>query len=175
MNGLSERMKIARGDIPQQKMADLLGIKQSAYGHYETGRSEPSLGTLLKFVEITGRSLDYMLGREHIGDRLKMARKHIDMSVPQMAAKINMTVEYVAGIENGVTPPTEGIIHKCAQVLGVSVEQLKGEKPMRASTENHGQNPAPCPNCERLMGIIESQSRTIENLSICKNPKGKKE
>lgn len=62
MNDFPSRLRQARGKRNQAEFADVLGVKSAAYGHYETGRSEPSLGVLLKIVENTGFSADWLLG-----------------------------------------------------------------------------------------------------------------
>ena len=39
---IAERLKALRGDVPQQVIADKLGLSQSTYAMYETGKRIPS-------------------------------------------------------------------------------------------------------------------------------------
>ena len=45
----------------QQEVADYLGVSRQAYSHYETGKREPDLETLLKLGEYFECSIDEML------------------------------------------------------------------------------------------------------------------
>lgn len=56
------RLRELRGVKNQAEFAKLLDLKPAAYGHYETGRTEPSIGMIIRIVEITGVSADYLLG-----------------------------------------------------------------------------------------------------------------
>ena len=47
----------------QQEIADILGITQSAYAYYETGRNEPDIETLKKLADYYETSIDYLVGR----------------------------------------------------------------------------------------------------------------
>jgi len=66
MNGLlPERLKEkrAKSKLTQKDVADRLGITQSTYAYYESGRNEPDLETLTKIADIFETSLDYLAGR----------------------------------------------------------------------------------------------------------------
>lgn len=62
---LSEQLKKIRKahGITQQQIADYLGITQSAYAYYETGRNEPDIETLKKLAEYYQTSIDFLVGR----------------------------------------------------------------------------------------------------------------
>ncbi|MGN1112604.1 MAG: helix-turn-helix transcriptional regulator [Acutalibacteraceae bacterium] len=59
---LANNLKFIRWivDLPQQYMADNLGINRVAYGYYESARSEPSLHQLKRIIEIFN---------SHLGDK----------------------------------------------------------------------------------------------------------
>ena len=112
-----------------------------------------------------------------MGDRIRKAREAMSMTIPELAKRISMTDSYVAGIENGTIPPTDGIVFNVAKILGVTVAYLKGNEPLRhgsgisTSVSVHTES-AHCPNCERLQRQIDllmeegiAKTRTIENLS----------
>ncbi len=48
----------------QAQVANDLGIGISTYGHYEKGRNEPDLATLIKLADYFHTTIDTMLGRE---------------------------------------------------------------------------------------------------------------
>ncbi len=49
-------------EVSQQELADLLNIRQSAYSHYETGKRQPSIESLIKLAYFYDTSLDYLVG-----------------------------------------------------------------------------------------------------------------
>lgn len=52
-------------DIKQKELAELLGIKQSAYSKYEKRRSKLQIEDLIKLCEFYDVSSDEILGIEH--------------------------------------------------------------------------------------------------------------
>lgn len=59
---LGERLRELRGNSSQDSVAKLFGVKQPSYSSWETGRKEPSLGTLVAIAEHFGVSTDWLLG-----------------------------------------------------------------------------------------------------------------
>lgn len=51
-------------DVTQQDISDYLGITQSSYQSYESGKANPSPENLSKLAEFFGVTRDYLLGRE---------------------------------------------------------------------------------------------------------------
>lgn len=51
-------------DIKQKELADLLGIKQSAYSKYEKRRAKLQIDDLIKLCEFYGVSADFILGTD---------------------------------------------------------------------------------------------------------------
>ena len=62
MSVFSQRLRELRGDQNQADFAEMLGFKAAAYGHYETGRREPSIDVILQVVGKTGVKLEWLLG-----------------------------------------------------------------------------------------------------------------
>jgi len=65
MAEITDRLKEIRREnkLTQQQIADYLGITQSAYAYYETGRSMIDIETLKKLADYYRVSLDYLAGR----------------------------------------------------------------------------------------------------------------
>jgi DNA-binding XRE family transcriptional regulator len=61
---LSAHLKFLRKkhNLTQQKVADQIGVSQSAYAFYETGKKQPKYGTLLAISNFYGVTTDYLLG-----------------------------------------------------------------------------------------------------------------
>lgn len=58
------RLKELRGKRSQTVVAEALGMVQTTYSNYETGRREMDYQTLCKLAEYYGVSVDYIIGRD---------------------------------------------------------------------------------------------------------------
>lgn len=60
-----EKLKELRAEkcYSQKMVADILGITQSAYSNYESGKREPDNNTLSALAEVFNVTVDYLLGR----------------------------------------------------------------------------------------------------------------
>lgn len=58
-----KRLKILRGNLSQEKIAQKLKVSQRAYSNYETGTREPDHNTLIRIADYFNVSLDYLLER----------------------------------------------------------------------------------------------------------------
>lgn len=65
MKALAERLRALRESIQlsQEKMGQLVGMKQSSINRYESGQSDPSPETILRYADYFDVSLDYVFGR----------------------------------------------------------------------------------------------------------------
>ena len=61
---LSQRLKAARKAcrLTQNQVAEILGIDRSAYTYYETGKTSPSLGNLLRLAAVFKVDASWLLG-----------------------------------------------------------------------------------------------------------------
>lgn len=59
-----KRMKEYRDEagLNQQEIADKLGVKRTAYAHYESGKRQPSFEFLTEFSKLSGWTTSYLLG-----------------------------------------------------------------------------------------------------------------
>jgi transcriptional regulator with XRE-family HTH domain len=64
MQEFSERLKKMRkaNSFTQRDIANKLNIQRVTYSHYETGRSQPSIDTLIILSGIFNCSIDYLVG-----------------------------------------------------------------------------------------------------------------
>lgn len=68
MSNFSVRLKELRikKQVPQQTLADLLGITTRALRFYEDGSREPKIEGLIKLADFFDITLDELVGREKI-------------------------------------------------------------------------------------------------------------
>lgn len=100
----------------QYEMADKLGIHFSSYGNYERGEDTITVLNLIKFSNITGFSLDYLLeitdfnitykkleniDVKQIGTNLKMLRKKHNYTQEYIAQKLNCAISTYCYYEQG--------------------------------------------------------------------------
>ena len=67
VNSIAWKLKRFRENsgYTQQQMADALNIERSTYAYYETGKTSPSIETIMKIKEILNVSLEDLLGSEN--------------------------------------------------------------------------------------------------------------
>lgn len=70
--------------LTQKKTAEQLEISLPTYNHYETGRYEPDIKTLIKLADFFGVSIDYLLGHEtknilHLDSLTEQQRRVFDL------------------------------------------------------------------------------------------------
>ena len=63
---LNQNLKRIReaAEMTQTEVAYKLNITRQAYNHYETGKREPTVETLIKLADLFHVSTDYLLGRQ---------------------------------------------------------------------------------------------------------------
>lgn len=68
---LAKRLKELRqeNNYSQKEIAELMGIAQVTYSHYELGRRSISIQNLVKIAKIYNVSVDYLLGLSDKKDR----------------------------------------------------------------------------------------------------------
>ncbi len=63
-SAFAKRLRAVRqtGGYTQDEIAQLLGIRRDRYAKYELGLAEPPFFILMRFAELTGTSLDFLIG-----------------------------------------------------------------------------------------------------------------
>ncbi len=52
----------------QAEMAEILQIKRATYARYENNETQPDFETLQKLANYFGCSIDYLIGRQNVGE-----------------------------------------------------------------------------------------------------------
>ena len=55
-------------DKTQTEIAEYLGINQTVYSRYETGKRQPSIDIIIQLADLFGVTVDYLLGRQEVED-----------------------------------------------------------------------------------------------------------
>lgn len=65
-----ERLKQLRKErnVPQQTLADLMGVKIRGYQFYESETTEPRIAALIALADFYDVSIDYLVGRKDTPD-----------------------------------------------------------------------------------------------------------
>lgn len=65
MRIIADRIRALRNGamLSQEKMANIVGVKQSSVNRYENDQSSPASETLLKYADYFDVSMDYIFGR----------------------------------------------------------------------------------------------------------------
>lgn len=76
MTALPARLKEARtaSGLTQTDVSERTGITQGNVSEYETGSRSPELATLTRLADVYGVSLDWLVGRDHVGPRASPRR-----------------------------------------------------------------------------------------------------
>lgn len=90
---VAERLRMLRGTVSlsQAKLAQALGLKQSAVNRYENDQSDPPYETLLRYADFFDVSLDYIFGRtDDPHGRTFQNQPKLEQGYPEMEQFIEM-------------------------------------------------------------------------------------
>lgn len=93
MKGIADRLRTLRenGKLSQEKMAPLVGMKQSSINRYENNQSDPSLETLLRYADYFDVSLDYIFGRtDNPQGKVYECKPKLEENNPEMRKFVEM-------------------------------------------------------------------------------------
>lgn len=93
METVAERLRTLRGtvNLSQARLAQVLGLKQSAVNRYENDQSDPSFETLLKYADFFDVSMDYIFGRMDAPQgRMFANQPKLEQGYPEMEQFIEM-------------------------------------------------------------------------------------
>lgn len=138
-----ERLKYIREEkeLTQQKMADILGIKRSAYSLWEINKNTIPLIKLVDFSNKFNVSLDYLTGISdirnkkiitvvvnpiEIGKKLKIIRKDLNLTQEKLANLFNTTHSGISAYENGKTIIPTIFLIEFAKISNVSLDWIVG-------------------------------------------------
>lgn len=112
----------------QSALAKYTGIGRATLYRYEAAeRAGIHPSNLMKIADATGVTVDFLLGRDGIAQRIKRARGRRQMTQQELADRLNVTVGTVRRWETvGDTGIDPSKLSDIAQATGVSVDFLLG-------------------------------------------------
>ena len=125
-------------DFKQEKLAEILGCKQSTYSDYETGRCDISTQRLIALSDIYNSSTDYILGltddpqrfisteKSSVQHRLKELRQQYKLTQTEIAAKINCSQRIYSDYEIGRYDISTETLISIAKIYRVSTDYILG-------------------------------------------------
>ena len=127
--------------LTQEKMAEILGVKKSTYGRWETDEILISLWHLNDLCNYFNVSMDYMIGisnvkcyklvnnklnNELIGKRLKEFRINNDLTQEELSKSLNTTQSVISDYENGKTRVLTAFAYEIVMKYNISLDWLCG-------------------------------------------------
>lgn len=91
--------------VEQKDIAEYLGVTNSAYGHYEKGRREPSLDVLVKLSKYFNVSIDYLITGKQTDREAPQSRieQIFDSLSPTAQSYILEAAEGIYRLEHGTS------------------------------------------------------------------------
>lgn len=88
---MKDRLKKERKQhgLTQEDIAKVLGIDRTTYTFYETGKTSPSISTLITLSNIYNCTLGYLAGVEDNNPRFKRIQTDISLADPDPAARLS--------------------------------------------------------------------------------------
>lgn len=65
MDGLGNRIKLARGTRSQEDFARMVGVDRTTLASWEIDRREPGLDNLARIADLAAVSFDWLVGRDN--------------------------------------------------------------------------------------------------------------
>lgn len=125
--------------LSQIEIADILNIKRSTYGHYETEYQTIPINHLINFCNYFNISTDYILGLSNnseikykktnnkiAGERLKEFRKVNNLTQEKLASVLNTTKTVICGYEKGRYMIATPFLYTICKKYNVSADYLLG-------------------------------------------------
>lgn len=133
-----KELRIAQ-KLYQKDIADILGVDRTTYTKYESGASEPDIATLIQLADFFGVTVDYLISHEEnvvsemstmeintIGKRIKGIRERQNLSLDDLAEKLNMSPHQLFCYEYNMATPDEQTIERIAKILKINKSCLLG-------------------------------------------------
>ncbi|MBE6147693.1 MAG: helix-turn-helix transcriptional regulator [Firmicutes bacterium] len=139
-------------DLTQEEMANKLNVRQATYSRWETATQIIPLVKLNEFCNLTGYSMDYVMGlcpkdemvkykrtilsKEKIGQNLMIFRLNHNLFQYQLANFLNTTQSTISAYENGKTMILTAFAYQIAKEYQISMDEFCGRQVVESSFKN---------------------------------------
>lgn len=141
LNNILKKLKDIRQDLDlnQTEIADKIGIKQGVYSRWESGREMIPMRRLNSFANITGYTIDYIMGLSvtnkknsiikeinliECGERLRKWRKASGVTQKSLADFLNTTQSTISAYESGKVLILTSFAYQISKKYRVSIDWL---------------------------------------------------
>ena len=139
--GLKMKEIREKNNLSQVKAAEILGISDRTYGHYETQYQIIPINHLVTFCNYFNTSLDYIfeftniknydnfnndLSNKIAGERLKIFRKNNKLTQVKLAVTLNTTQAVIANYERGRNLIATPFLYDLCKKYKISADYLLG-------------------------------------------------
>lgn len=126
-------------DISQEKIANILGVKRSAYSLWELGINIIPLTELCKFADFFYLNIDYILGLTNkkincfstsefslitLGGNLRNTRIKNNLSQSDVAHILGVSQACIAKYEKGIISISIYNLYKYSKLFNISIDEL---------------------------------------------------
>ena len=98
-----ENLRLLRKNakLTQRELAEKFNIAEPTYSHYENGRYEPNIETLIKLADFFGCSIDYLLGHRLDNQEINQEQQEVISLIRQLnSEQIKVLKIYISGMLN---------------------------------------------------------------------------
>jgi transcriptional regulator with XRE-family HTH domain len=112
----------------QRAIAELLGVSERAYQHYEAGTREPNIASLVALADYFDVSIDYLVGRlegEYFcPDKLRDAREQRGFLLEEVSELSGISQALLKDYENGKKIPSNNEVECLSRVLNITSHDI---------------------------------------------------
>ena len=131
MSIVPQRLKELRKEfkLTQADVAKYLNISESAYGYYEQGRNEISIGNVQLLAEKYGVSVAYILGETNVKGKLFTERKD-ERDIAKRMEQLRNDLQHAEGLAFNGEPMSEEAKEALLEAMefGVRMAKLNNKK-----------------------------------------------
>jgi len=125
----------AQAQKTQKEFAEFIGVPLRTYANWISGKNKPAILALPTIAQKCGVSVEWILGHEHFGGKMRKLRDERKLSLETFAKKIaakndalrDMPITSWVDIENESATPSNEVMDAVVDFFGVTREEFLGE------------------------------------------------
>ena len=130
-----KRIRKVKG-LTQDKLSELTNISITSIQRYESGKRQPTIETINKFIEALGVSIEELLYKDGeitemtTGEKIKYYRKNLNLTQQELADLAGISLRALSNYEGGTRVPPLEIMIRLAKALNVDIKDLDAKSPL---------------------------------------------
>lgn len=136
-----KRIRKVKG-LTQDKLSELTNISITSIQRYESGKRQPTIETINKFIEALGVSIEELLYKDGeitemtTGEKIKYYRKDLNLTQQELANLSGISLRALSNYEKGIRKPSLETAIKISRVLRISPKHLNSNAIMLEEIKN---------------------------------------